>query len=436
MFSIDSMVSRGVVARRDSGSHSLRLARRILILLVVSPLLLTSAMLDSARAGGLYVNEFSTTSQANAGAGRGAWAPDASATLHNPASMTQLDDHAFATGFSLGVGDIHFDSSTGSDGGNQAGIAPIASFSYVHKISDRVRLGLSFFSLSGSVLNPSNDWAGRFQVTDLSLLTISMSPTLAVRVTDWLSIGAGPMVSYGVLDWKLKVAFPAGSESNVRLDKLDDWQATGRVGLVLHPRDDFALSIYYNGKTDFSLNGSFKGPAGLSPDLDLDLPLVQFVELSAYWQATDRIALLGTLNWEDWSDADTVQVTLGGVSTGATLGFNDTFKIGLGANYRLTDDWLLQTGLMYDSSALKNKDRTAALPIDEQIRFAFGAQHDWSDSLKLGLSFVYLNLGGGEIRKGGLRGDYDRNHAFVFGMTLSFKELPWSGKATFSNTGS
>ena len=73
---------------------------------------MTSALLDSAQAGGLYVNEFSTSSKANAGVGRGGRVADASATLHNPASMTELDDHAFSTGLSLGFGNVQVDSAT------------------------------------------------------------------------------------------------------------------------------------------------------------------------------------------------------------------------------------------------------------------------------------------------------------------------------------
>jgi hypothetical protein len=34
-----------------------------------------------------------------------------------------------------------------------------------------------------------------------------------------------------------------------------------------------------------------------------------------------------------------------------------------------------------------------------------------------------------------VRGDYDRNNLFVFGMTVAFKELPWSGKATYTGKG-
>ncbi len=278
------------------------------------------------------------------------------------------------------------------------------------------------------MLDPSNDWAGRFEITELSLLTISLSPTLAIRLTDWLSIGGGPIATYGVLNWDLKE--PIGG-STVRLNDLDDWQAAGRVGVLLHPGENFALSVYYNSKTDFDLNGSVDGPIGLSPTLSVNLPLAQFVEVSAYWQATDRLALLGTFNWEDWSEADNLKVKIGTVTVNGTTGFQDTFKVGLGANYRIAEDWLLQTGVMYDTSSFANKDRITALPIDDQIRVAIGAQHDLSETLTLGLSFVYINLGRGEVRTPTVRGDYDRNHAFVFGLTLAFDRLPWSGKLTF-----
>ena len=395
-----------------------------------------------AAAGGLYVNELSTTSQGNAGAGRGAWVPDASATLHNPASMTRLKDHGFAGGLSLLVGNVRFDPNSNSpsgnaSGGNQVGVAPIASFSYAHVLSDRVRLGLSFFSISGSALDPDNDWAGRFEVRKLSLLTISVSPTAAVRLTEWLSIGGGPMVSYGVLDWDLKAEFPpaSGNEFNVQLDQLNDWQAAGRVGVLLHPRDDFSLSVYYNSETKFNLSGSANGPAGLSPDLQSELPLAQFVEVSAYWQATERIALLGTFNWEDWSAADKLSVTLASRTVDATTGFNDTYKIGVGANYELSDRWLLQTGVMYDTSALKNKDRSTALPVDEQVRFSVGAQHALNDAVNLGMSFTYVNLGAAEVRNPTVAGDYKNNDLFIFGTTLAFKRLPWSGKLRLGGAG-
>jgi long-chain fatty acid transport protein len=386
-------------------------------------------------AGGLYVNEFGTSSQGNAGAGRGAWVPDASVVLHNPASMTELDDHAFSTGLGAVFGNIRFDAdstspSGGGNGGNQAGFAPLTSLNYVHRISDRLRFGLTLFSLSGSVLDPDDDWAGRFEVTDLSLLTLSISPTLALRVTDWLSLGAGPVISYGVLNWDLKVPLPLGGEGEVELDDLDDWQPTARAGLLFHPSEDFSLSLYYVSETDFGLSGDVGVPAGLSTSLDLDLPLAQLVEVSARWQATEWLELLGTFNWEDWSSADGLDVTIGAQRVQAATGFKDTYKFGLGANVQLKESWLLQAGVMVDTSGLSSSDRTVALPIDRQIRGALGLRHDLSPDTTVGLSLVYIDLGRGRVSTSNVRGDYSANDLLVVGLTLDFKKLWWSGRLT------
>jgi long-chain fatty acid transport protein len=349
--------------------------------------------------------------------------------------MTRLDDHAFSTGFSLAFGRIEFDAandtpSGGGNGGNQAGVAPVASFNYVHRLSDRFRFGFTFFSLSGSLLDPSNDWAGRFEVVELSLLTISASPTLAFRVTDWLSVGGGPLFSYGVLNWDLRAEVPFVGEQTIRLDDLDDFQPAGRVGLLFHPNDDFGLSVHYNSKTKFDLSGDIDVPIGLTADFDLELPLAQFVEVSAFWNVTDRLTLLALFNWEDWSVLDNLTVGLGSRSIAATTGFKDTYKGALGANYRLRESWLLQTGVSYDTSALRNRNRTTALPVDEQIRVAIGLQHDLREDLKLGFTFHYVNLGQSNVRTANVRGDYDNNELFVFGVALNWKKLPWSGRAT------
>lgn len=408
-------------------------SRRVPVLLAATALFGLAAA--DASGGGLYVNEFGTAVQSMGGAGRAAWAEDASATLHNPATMTELDDHAFATGFDLAFGRVKFDAadstpSGGGDGGNQAGILPISSLNYVHKLSDRWRAGFSFFSISGSVLDPSNNWAGRFELTDISLLTLSASPTVALEVNDWLSIGGGPVISYGILNWDLRAQLPNAAERNVRFDDLDDWQVAGRFGLHVHPNERFGLGVYYNSKTDFDFRGNIQVPSGLSANFSLNLPLVQFVDVGAWWKPCDRVTLLGTFAWEDWSEADEATVTLGGRSANATLGFKDTYKVAVGTHVQVHDEWALKTGFTFDSSALQNKDRTAALPIDRQLRAAFGVEHDVSEFTRLGFGFVYINLGPGNIRTANVKGDYQNNELFLFGVNVSFKKLPWSGRAT------
>ena len=433
--------SRSAVSRNDGENHTAgswkpacTRMRGISIFSIAFSLCVLTTF--SAQAGGLYGNEFSTASQANAGAGRGAWAPDASVTLHNPAAMTELEDHGFAGGFSIASGRVRFDPTSDSpsgngDGGDQVGVASLASMSYVHRVSDRVRFGFTFYSLSGSILDPNDNWAGRLQMTELSLLTISLSPTIAVELTDWLSIGGGPIATYGILNWDLNVDVPGpgGGERDLELDDFDDWMPAGRVGILLKPSETLSLSVYYNSKTDFELNGRVRGPVGVDPSLNVDLPLAQFVEVSAAWQATDQTMLLATFNWEDWSEADDLSVSAFGQTVGVSTGFVDTYKVGVGVNHQLRDDWLLQAGVSFDTSALRNRNRTTAIPIDQQTRVAIGFQHDISDALLLGASFVYVNLGQGEVRTATVEGDYKHNDLFVVGLTLSYKKLPWAGRA-------
>jgi len=292
---------------------------------------------------------------------------------------------------------------------------------------------LSFFSLSGSILDPTNDWAGRFELENISLLTISIAPNIAFQVTDWLSIGGGPIATYGTLNWDLSVALPGpgGNETELQLNDLDDWEPAGRVGILFHPNEQIAVAVNWQSKVDFELDGSIDLPGGgVGTSLSTELPLPQVVEVNAYWQATDRLALLAIFNWEDWSEADKLAISVGGLSISGTTGFRDTFKIGVGANILAAKDWLIQTGITFDTAGLKDSDRTTALPVDSQIRAAVGARYRLKPSTPLGCSFVYINLGEGNVSNPTVSGDYKRNHAFVFGLTLDFSELWWAGRGT------
>jgi long-chain fatty acid transport protein len=356
--------------------------------------------------------------------------------------MTRLDDHQTLMGIAPGFATIKFDKDSdspdppgGGNGGQQGGFLPISSSSYVHKISDRWRFGMSLLSISGAVLNPNNDWAGRNEVTELSLFTLSLIPTLAVRVTDWLSIGAGAAVTYGKVDMDVKL--PAGlgplTDERIRLKDLDDWAAAPVASVLIEPMDTLRVGIMYTGETDFHLTGKIKLPAPMALDsasINLDLPLAQTVRTSVYWEACEKLALMMSGGWEDWSTAKTLPVSVSLGSTAIPLEFRDTWYLGAGVHYQLNDAWILQTGFRYDSSALKDSDRTTAFPIDRQWSLGIGALHHYSEKLRIGLSFQWTDLGKSNVNTDNVKGHYKSNEMFLFGVTLAWKKLPWSGWGT------
>jgi long-chain fatty acid transport protein len=388
-----------------------------------------------SHAGGLYVSSFGTPDMGVASAGANAIANDASTAHTNPAGMTRLDDHQILAGLAPGFATVKFDpdnqspSGTGN-GGEQGSFLPISSNSYVHKLSDRWRLGMSLLSFAGAGLNPSNDWAGRFETTKVELFTLSFAPTVAFRVTDWLSVGGGPVISYGRLD--MTVRAPIGAEPNVKLNDLDDWAVAGLASVLIEPSPELRFGVLYQSETEFHLKGDIKLPRGMfTPAIDLEFPLAQAVRSSVYWDATERIALVMNAGWEDWSVMRSLPVSTTNGSAGVPLNFRDTWYIGVGGFYKLNDQWTLQTGFRYDSSALKDRYRTTALPVDRVWTLGVGGLYDYSEKLKIGLAFSWSDLGSSSVNNATVKGNYSRNDLFLFNVSFNWKKLPWSGRGTF-----
>ncbi|MBW2692498.1 MAG: outer membrane protein transport protein [Deltaproteobacteria bacterium] len=391
----------------------------------------------SSHAGGLYLSTFGSPSMGTASAGANAIANDASTAVGNPAGMTRLDDHKFLTGLAPGFATVKFkaDANTpsgGTDGGDQGGFIPISSTSYVHKLSDRWRLGMSLQSFSGASLDPNDDWAGRFEVTEITLFTVSFLPTVAVRVTDWLSVGAGAAITYGRLDMRLHAPPPVPANTTIRLKNLDDWAAAPVASVLIEPTPELRFGVVYQGETEFNLDGKIKIPVGApSPALELELPLARAVRASVYWDATDEIALVMNSGWEDWSTAKSLPASTTTKGFAIPLKFRDTWYLGVGGYYKLNDAWTLQSGFRYDSSALKDKNRTTGLPVDRAFTFAVGGLYDYSEKLRIGVGFSWTNLGSAPINRPTVKGKYSRNEVFLFNLSFNWKKLPWSGRGTF-----
>jgi opacity protein-like surface antigen len=60
--------------------------------------------------------------------------------------------------------------------------------------------------------------------------------------------------------------------------------------------------------------------------------------------------------------------------------------------------------------------------MDRQIRYAIGAQHQWSEQLTFGGSFEYIDLGDAKIDNSAvLVGEYETNRIFAFALNMNYK---------------
>jgi long-chain fatty acid transport protein len=375
-----------------------------------------------ALGGGLYLQEFATPSMGVASAGQQAVANDASTAWHNPAGMTQLEVQQFMAGAGAVVADMNFDADPGSRAGSSAGpiggAGPIISSFYVLPLGERWRFGASLLSFSAAVLDYRNEWTGRSLAQDVDILTMALTPTLAYKVNDWLSVGVGGTLVYAELDYKFEL--PNGERAH--LDKIDDFDGGVSGSLLLTPREGTRIGVRYieTIKPDLSGKVEFSGP--VTPNFNLEIPFPQTVEVGFYQELGERWALLGSFRWEDWSRFGRLPVSIGPIDTVA----KDTVGYALGVHYQLNEDWLLQTGVAYDTSPVKNKDRHPAFPIDRQLRYSVGVQHQWTETVNVGMAFEYADYGRAKVRytkaaTGDVLGEYSDNNLFFLAFNLNWK---------------
>ncbi len=98
------------------------------------------------------------------------------------------------------IPEIKFDSSIaeagGKDGGNAGNVAAIPSFFAVKMLNDRTRIGFSITGPLGGGMNYGDDFVGRYGAQKIELTGLAVSPSLAYRVTDRLSLGWGVSALY------------------------------------------------------------------------------------------------------------------------------------------------------------------------------------------------------------------------------------------------
>jgi long-chain fatty acid transport protein len=295
-------------------------------------------------------------------------------------------------------------------------------------ITDDLKLGMSVFSLSGAALDPDNSWAGRYQNEEISLLTLTANPSVAYRVTDWLSFGAGVTVMYADMEYDLAAPptnAPTGGTGKVKVDG-NDFAFGYNFGALFELTPQTRIGVTYVSKVEPKFSGDLKIKPGIggsfSTSSDLEFTFPQLVRVGAYHELNNQWALLGTIGWEDWSNFDRLLVSTQAGSGAIPTEWRDTYHFSGGVHYRPTEDWLLQAGITYDTSPVSKGDRHSALPIDRQIRYAIGAQYQWNERVRVGGALEYIDLGDAKINDPALlQGEFKTNRLFVAALNFSYQ---------------
>ena len=366
----------------------------------------------TAGAGGISLYEVGTADVGLASAGYSARAQDASTVFTNPAGMTRLPGDQLTLGAQVLHADLGFSIGQGTtaalgsnDGGNPVGWFPGGGMFYSHSVSPDVKVGLAITGNFGLAVKYDEGWVGRYRAQEGTLLGVSVLPSAAWRVNENLSLGASLNAMVGKLDNKVAVNNIIGPDGSLTLAD-NVWGFGANLGLLYEPDRGTRFGITWNSPVnlDFRATTQWDGLAPgvrtllasrglLNANVDLGVTVPQGVNASFYREVDPRWAILGSVGWQQWSRFGEVEIgvdTNNPVGVTTNLNYKDTWHVAAGAQYKLSDAWLLNAGVAYDSGFQDNNSVSLALPANAAWRFGVGGQKEESRTFSWGWSVEYL----------------------------------------------
>jgi len=377
-------------------------------------------------ASALYVYETANpTDTAFAGAGLAGRAQDAGTVFTNPAGMTRFNDSAMLVSAGATFVRAPFEPDSGNTisgtDGSASGWVPYGTFAYINSLTDRLKLGVNVGNDFGLSLDWGNNWVGRYTATEASLFAPQVQPTIAYKVNDWLSVGAGAGLTLGYLNAKLRVHSKQPDHIDGKMELKDtDFAVQGNFGIMLNLSQDTRVGLRYLTETDldFKDDPDFSRVSPVMKDitdqidgLDLGMKMPQSVMLGIFHDINKKWAILGSVGWEEWSEFGHVDVTVDdSPEVTSDLQYENTYHVGIGAQYQYSPKWRYSAGLSYDSALSKGKHRSAMIPMGEMTRFGGGVEYRKRSDLTVGAAMDVMWEGDLSLKNksngGTLSGEY------------------------------
>ena len=370
-----------------------------------------------ARAGGLIAYEIGTADVGLASAGYNARAQDPSTVFTNPAGMTRLEGRQLLVSGQVLWGNTKFSIGSGTspqlgseDGGYAVGSNgwfPGGGAFLSYSLSPDLKLGFALTGNVGAPLEYDDNWVGRYYVQKTTLLGVSFLPSIAYKATDKLSLGASLNVMYGKYENKVAInnVNPAFGDGQLKLDD-NAWGWGVNLGVLYEIDARTRLGLTWNSQVDLD----FESPAQfsnlapgistalgnnglLNSSIKVGIKIPQQLMGSVFAQVNERWAVLGSVGWQQWSKFGQVQLgvdnAVNPTSVTTNLDFKDTWHVAAGAQYRLSDPWLLNFGIAYDSG-FQSGNVSPLMPVNSAWRFGIGAEQRASKTFYWGMAAEYL----------------------------------------------
>jgi long-chain fatty acid transport protein len=371
-------------------------------------------------------------------------ANDATSVFFSPAGITRLDrpELVVQTAFVYANSKFDVDSATfgGGNGDNDQQVSVIPGLFYVHPYNERLSFGVSVNIPSGMGYDFGKQWSGRYHVTETSLAFVAGTGVAAYKVTDKLSLAAGPYVMYvdSVSKARVNNPLPSYSDGHVKLEE-DGADIGFTLGVMYEFTDSTRIGANYRSELNPDLDGTptfhnldpllretLAAADLLGTEVVVDFTIPALFQVGFYTEFADQWSMTGDLTWLDMSEFGITHVKVEKDSISVQSTFKDMWAMTTGLRYAYGENRAVSVGGLYATSPIKDSNRDIGLPLDRIIGGGVGYEMPFFSYL-CRLNLNYFDLGDGDVSQEGgpLTGDFEgsfgKNWAVM--LDLQFRKI-------------
>lgn len=448
-------------------------------------LLGTAFAAASAQASGYHFGTQSVNAQSTANAAA-AEAADASTIFYNPAGLTKLDSSQISVNANIVLPSIHYEADSATDftelpvQGSKNGkitkttVAPHIYGAY--KVNDDLTVGLGVYVPFGSATEYEKDSVLRHNINKLGLTSIAVEPVAAWKLNNRHSFGTGIIAQHTsaelrkYADWGIKnkvqmLQSNPTAAAQIKADghadvKGSDWGFGYQLAWMWDINDRARVGVNYRSKVSHTLEGTAEWAAdsamakqlwaakllearGYVPNEKASVKIVTPESLSVHgmYKVSDKTNLFGDVTWTRHSRFNKAELVfenekavVKGKSDRTTItpNWRNTYKVGFGGSYQISEPLQLRAGIAFDKSPVRNADyRMNSLPDGNRIWFSAGMKYHIGENHVVDAAYTHIHINdtsyrtakasGSDVDSKGASSAHFKNHADIIGLQYTYK---------------
>ncbi len=409
----------------------------------------TILMASNAMAAGFHLREQSAAAQGNAFAGATAGAENGSYAYYNVAGLTRQKGTQVNAGVTYiapraeasEVKDAAGTSQLDVDNIVHAAWAPNGTVSY--QLDDKTTFGMALNVPFGMITKYDSRWAGSDHGNLSKVTAIDMTPMVAYKVDDKLSVGAGLPIQY--VKARLTNSSSAADADDVKLEG-DTVDVGYQLGAMYEFNDKARVGMGYRSEIRHKLKGEIEAPSKqghpvfgplLNQDIHAKLNTPAMFSLGGFYKLNDKWELMAEYQRVFWSSFESLDIygtgakhpLTGDLISSTKENWRDTNFYAVGASYQLDPQWKARFGVAFDEAAVTISDRTPRIPDSDRIWFSGGLNYQYSENLSFDVAYTYIkakkatvdtSLTGNKDNGKNFSAEYS-NSVKLWGLSLNYK---------------